>query len=111
MRKMKKSIYILAIISLIIGGCDKIEEPYLEPIGTGGENEVTISIEFLDDVTGSFDLNVFIIENGIISPQKNDEASVGPTPDWMNYEHNHMLRASLTSTWGVDLVDDPPTGP
>ncbi len=76
----------------------------------GGDNKVSISVEFLDDLNGSFDLNVFIIEDGIISPQKNDEANIGPTPNWLDYEHNHILRASLTSNWGIDIADDPVSG-
>lgn len=110
MKKMKRTIYILAILGFVLGACDKIEEPYLEPVGGGGSNKVTIDVEFLDDLTGSFDLNVFIIEAGIISPQKNDEANVGPTPDIMDYEHNHMLRESLTSNWGIHVAADPTNG-
>ncbi len=110
MKKMKKSIYILAILGFVLGACDKIEEPYLEPIGGGGDNKVSINIEFMDDLTGSFDLNVFIIEDGIISPQSNDEGSIGPEPIWMDYEHNNMLRASLTSSWGINVAVDPANG-
>ncbi len=33
--KMKKTIYILAIIGLILGACDKIDEPFLEETGSG----------------------------------------------------------------------------
>jgi len=110
MKKMKRTIYILVILGFVLGACDKIEEPYLEPVGGGGANKVIIDIEFLDDLTGSFDLNVFIIEDGIISPQKNDEANVGPTPDIMDYEHNHILRESLTSNWGIHIAIDPDNG-
>ena len=35
---MKKIIYILAIMGLIMGACDKIEEPYLEEVGGSGPN-------------------------------------------------------------------------
>ena len=34
--KMKKIIYIFAIIGLIMGACDKIEEPFLEEVGGSG---------------------------------------------------------------------------
>ena len=107
---MKKTISILAIIGFILGACSKIDEPFLEPIGSGGENKITVTTEFLDDLNGSFNLNIFIIEDSIVAPQKNDEANIGPTPDWLDYEHNHLLRASLTSTWGLNLVADPTNG-
>ncbi|NQT77108.1 MAG: Omp28-related outer membrane protein [Bacteroidetes bacterium] len=109
MKKMKKAIYILAVIGLILGACDKIEEPYLKQISGGGDNIVHLQIEFLENLEGKYNLNVFIIESGIISPQKNDEANIGPTPDWMDYEHNHLLRSSLTGTWGIELIENPST--
>ena len=36
MKTMKKTIFILAIIGLTLGACDKIESPYLEPVGNTG---------------------------------------------------------------------------
>ncbi|MEN8225882.1 MAG: Omp28-related outer membrane protein [Bacteroidota bacterium] len=110
MKKMKKAIYLLTLTGLFLGACDKIEEPYLEPVGGSGENKITVTVDIMDDLTGNFDLNVFIIEDKFVSPQKNDLASIGPTPDWLDYEHNHLLRASLTSNWGFDLVDNPANG-
>ena len=110
MKKMKKTIYLLTLTGLFFGACDKIEEPYLEPVGTGGDNKVTVNVEFMDDLTGNYDINVFILEDSVVAPQKNDLNSIGPTPDWMDYEHNHLLRASLTGTWGFDLADDPVDG-
>jgi len=107
---MKKTIYILAIFVMVLSACDKIDAPYLEPLGTGGENKVTIDVEFLENLDGLYDLNVFIIEDSIISPQKNDEGSIGPEPIWMNYEHNHMLRATLSGNWGINLAENPGSG-
>jgi hypothetical protein len=72
--------------------------------------DIHVHSEFLTDLTESYNLCVFIIESGIISPQKNDLASIGPTPDWMDYEHKHMLRKSLNGSWGELLVDQPNTG-
>jgi hypothetical protein len=110
MKKTKYIIYLLSFTGMILGACDKIDEPYLEPVGGSGDNKVTVTVEFMDDLTGNYDLNVFILEDNFVSPQKNDLASIGPTPDWLDYEHNHLLRASLTSNWGFDLVDDPGNG-
>jgi len=108
MKNMKKIIYTLAIIGLVFGACDKIEEPFLEEIVTGGgDNNIHLEIRFLENLTGKYNLNVFITESGLISAQKNDLASIGPTPDWLDYEHNHILRNSLTGSWGIDLIEDP----
>ena len=72
--------------------------------------DIHVHSEFLTDLTESYNICVFIIESGIISPQKNDLASIGPTPNWMDYEHKHMLRKSLNGSWGELLADQPNTG-
>ncbi len=72
--------------------------------------DLHIHSEFLADVSRSCNLSVFIIESGIVSAQKNDEASVGPTPDWLDYEHRHLLRTAINGTWGDFLADQPITG-
>jgi thiol-disulfide isomerase/thioredoxin len=40
----------------------------------------------------------------------NDEASIGPSPNWLDYQHNNMLRASITGTWGFGLAENPTSG-
>jgi thiol-disulfide isomerase/thioredoxin len=56
-----------------------------------------LETEFLEELDGTFNICAFIIESGIVSPQQTEGGVV------MEYEHNHMLRGSLNSTWG-DLV-------
>lgn len=87
---------------------------YIEIENTYNENtrnlEIHVHAEFLADLTIKCNLSVFIIESGIVSAQKNDKASIGPTPDWLDYEHMHMLRSSLNGAWGDELVDQPTAG-
>jgi len=59
---------------------------------------------FLDDIERHFKLAAFITEDSIVSWQKNNDPSVGPTPDIEGYLHMHMLRAGITGTWGIDLT-------
>jgi thiol-disulfide isomerase/thioredoxin len=59
--------------------------------------DCTLETEFVNDMAGTYNICVFIIESGIISPQQTDAGIV------MDYEHNHMLRASMNGTWG-DVV-------
>jgi hypothetical protein len=59
--------------------------------------DCTIETEFVNDLQGTYNICVFIIESHIISPQQTEG---GVVPD---YEHNHMLRGSMNGTWG-DLV-------
>ena len=84
----------------------------IETVYNDGTRKLDIHVhtEFLQDLDRTYNLSVFIIESGIVSAQKNDEASIGPTPDWLDYEHNHMLRKSLNGTWGDFLADQPVYG-
>lgn len=72
--------------------------------------DIHVHSEFLEDQTQASNLCVFIIESGIVSAQKNDLASIGPTPDWDDYEHENMLRKSLTGTWGELLMEQASSG-
>lgn len=62
-----------------------------------GKLDVTAETEFLEDLSGTFYIVIYLTESKIIKPQQSES---GIIPD---YEHNHVLRASLNSTWG-DLV-------
>lgn len=64
-----------------------------------------VDIEFLDEVSGVYRLSVYITEDGIIAPQKNDNENVGPVPEIMDYEHNHVLRGTMNGTWGDPVSD------
>ena len=72
--------------------------------------DMTVNTEILDDIDANCNISILIIESGIISAQKNDLASIGPTPVWEDYEHTHMLRGSVNGTWGDFLVTDPSAG-
>jgi len=74
------------------------------------ELDLHLHTEFLENLTARCNLSVLIIENGIISPQKNDLASLGPTPNWLDYEHQHMLRGAVNGSWGELLVENPLAG-
>lgn len=58
-------------------------------------------------LTGSENKNlnllVLITESGIIAPQKNIIASLGPTPTITDYEHKHVLRGVVNGNWGVSV--------
>jgi hypothetical protein len=63
------------------------------------DRKLTCALEttFLEDLTGTFNICVFITESGIVSPQQTETGIV------QDYVHNHVLRASMNGTWG-DLV-------
>lgn len=63
----------------------------------------TVTVEYqvkINNVyTQPLNINIWLVENGIIGPQKSG-ASLVP-----NYTHNHVLRTSLTGDWGDKLAD------
>ncbi len=58
---------------------------------------VEYDVRFKEIMTSAANINVWLTESGIIGPQLNNTQTV---PD---YEHNHVLRASLTGDWGESL--------
>ena len=66
-------------------------------------NTVLINVDAvaLTDIAGKYKLCVSITEDHVVSPQKNNNAAVGPTPDWLDYEHNSLLRDAINTTYGV----------
>jgi hypothetical protein len=59
-----------------------------------------VESEFVESLTGTYNLCVVIIESGIVSPQ---ETAQDIDED---YIHNHMLRASMNGTWGEPVGTD-----
>lgn len=71
------------------------------------KNILTVEVltTFLQQLNGKYKLAVLLAEDHILSWQKNNEPSIGPTPDWENYEQRNVLRASISSsTFGSYLT-------
>jgi len=64
-----------------------------------------INTKFKTDLNGNYKLSVCLIEDSIIKPQKNNDSTIGPTPDILNYVHMHVLRDVVNSTWGTTIVN------
>lgn len=64
---------------------------------TTRELSCQVSMEYLQDLPEGYQLSVFLTESGIVSIQKDYQA----TPqDIENYTHKHVFRASLNGVWG-----------
>lgn len=57
-------------------------------------------VTIMEDITDPVQLNVILIEDGIVSPQL---TSSGIVPD---YVHNHVLRASFNGPYGKQLTEN-----
>lgn len=70
------------------------------------ENSYAIYVKttFLESIDKNIKLAIFIIEDSIVSPQKNSSSSMGSVPDITDYIHRHMLRDAVNSVWGVSVA-------
>lgn len=59
---------------------------------------VDYDVEFLDDINRKLYITVWLVENKIMGTQTMPNGR----PNF-NYEHNHVLRASLNGNWGQEL--------
>ena len=60
--------------------------------------QINIEIEKLNDLNGNYKLAVVVSEDFIISGQYDGDELIE------NYEHNHVLRNSVNSTWGESIA-------
>lgn len=64
----------------------------------------TLKIDFENSITDEVKLCVFLVQDSIVSPQKDVSAPGGKVLD---YVHNHMLRKGLTPAFGESIVTNP----
>ena len=64
---------------------------------------LALDIKSLKSLSGDYWYTVYITESHIIAPQLNNDHEVGEVPLIEEYEHNHVLRASMNGTWGSEL--------
>jgi thiol-disulfide isomerase/thioredoxin len=71
-------------------------------------NKVQIDVlaRFYLQPEGKYKLVVYIVEDGIVSPQKNNNPNIGPSPDWLDYVHRNILRSAVNSTYGSYVSSD-----
>lgn len=84
---------------------------YLKPTFNATDSTLSVETEttFLTNLpSGKYNLTVLVTESHIVKPQKNNDASVGLTPDIFDYEHMHALRGMLTTALGDEILDGTP---
>ena len=69
---------------------------------------IHIKSKYLQDLSNTLMLSVYILEDSIQSAQKNDNPNIGyPTPDIIDYWHNHVLRGPVNNPWGSLVPGSP----
>lgn len=61
---------------------------------------VQADIKYFKPGTSNHNLCIYIVEDSIVQYQRDDRLN---PPDVENYVHNNVLRAGITSTWGIQL--------
>jgi hypothetical protein len=61
---------------------------------------VTTEIEILQTTSNPLSINLVLTESNVVGYQKDYDANPEKIP---NYQHNHIMRKSLTGSWGKDL--------
>jgi hypothetical protein len=72
-----------------------------------GHLNVHINQQWFQNATGTYNLVIMVLESGIISPQLWYNHDPTYVPD---YEHNHMLRTTLTGATGAISIQNPTAG-
>ncbi len=88
--------------SLIMGLQQKSPAAAIQMI-TELENDqlkVNSKISVLNEITSPVLYALYVIESGIVSPQKNGNETI------YDYEHNHMLRGTITNAFGNRITED-----
>ncbi len=73
----------------------KVINTFYPNINTVGVNVIS---EFNQQLDGKYKLVVLIVEDGIVSPQQNNNPAIGPSPDWLDYTHRNLLRDNVSNT-------------
>lgn len=68
---------------------------------------INVNGSFLNSLQGDYKLITCIVEDSIISAQKNNDPAAGETPVIAEYVHRHMLREVVNSIWGEEVVSNP----
>ncbi len=76
---------------------------------SGGSISLDVKIKFASDFSG-LSLVVYILEDNLIYNQTNYTSFYGGTSTIVGFEHDHVLRASLTNILGDALVGSTITG-
>lgn len=61
----------------------------------------TVKVAVLQPIEADHKLTVYLLEDHVVDWQQNAQASPPNVPD---YEHRHVLRTTLTDTWGQNAV-------
>jgi hypothetical protein len=64
---------------------------------------INVMTEFLTEPQGNYNVCLYIVGD-TVAPQVNNNANIGPEPDWEDFHHHNVLIQSLNGgTWGIPV--------
>ncbi|MCB2221040.1 MAG: Omp28-related outer membrane protein [Bacteroidetes bacterium] len=67
---------------------------------------IEVSTTFTQSLEGTYYLVVMIAEDHVTAAQKNNNPAIGPTPDWLDFDHRNILRDAISPLYGTPLSVD-----
>ena len=97
-------------VSLVLDSMPELPDVYIELDPSYNSTDSTIDVDIKLSVlnnlpSGKYNIAVMVTESKIIQAQKNNDAAVGDVPEILDYEHNHVLRGAINTTWGEEFAD------
>lgn len=97
-------------VSLVLDSMPLLPDVYIELDPSYNSNDSTISVDVKLTVmnnmpSGKYNVSVMVTESKIVEAQKNNDATVGDVPEILDYEHMHVLRGAINTTWGEEFAN------
>jgi len=86
-----------SIIAYVEEASVTINHTLIQP---GNSLSVQVCTRFLSEPVGNYNVSLYITGD-TIAPQVNNNAEIGPSPDWEDYHHHGVLIQSLSGAYGV----------
>ncbi len=84
---------------------------HLTPSFNSSDSTLSLAAEitFLEALpSAKYNLCIMVTESDIVKAQKNNDPTIGSTPDIFDYHHKHVLRGMMTPTLGEEILDGTP---
>lgn len=72
--------------------------------------DITAKTIFVSARQGSVKLQVCLVEDSLVSAQRNNDPNAGTTPLIEQYVHRHVLREAVNGIWGDPILSNPQPG-
>ncbi len=86
---------------------DVVTQMQVSYVPADGILNIHTHTQFINELSGSYSLLLFVVESHVISPQ--EDYNMDPS-EVLDYEHNHILRDAITGAYGLPISSNPIAG-